>query len=127
MTELTQQKRIDRLAKWAKLDEQGWVCEKDGVWRKRITADKPRRGLPAWLWHEFDPFTDLNHARLLLLECDRRNLFGKLEDRFYTISVHWRLALKSGLLATAEQITEAIEVAAGLAGGSDCASEQADE
>ncbi len=104
MTEPTQQQRIDRLAKWAGLKP---IRLKDAP--KSFYCSKHDRYYLNW-----NPFTSLDDARLLLLECDRRNLFGKLEDRFYTISVHWRPALKSGLLATAEQQTEAVWAAAEL-------------
>ena len=103
MTEPTQQQRIDRLA----IEFMGWHRKARRSWWLNASNEP----CAYWGWN---PFASLDDARRLLEECDRRNLFGKLEDRFYTISVHWRLALKSGLMTTAEQQTEAVWVAAGL-------------
>ncbi len=104
----TQQQRIGRLA-IEFMGWESWMRPGDQVrrWWKLSDGTLIRK-------RDWNPFTSLDDAQLLLFECDRRNLFGKLEDRFYTISVHWRAALKSGLLATADEITEAVWTVAGL-------------
>ena len=71
MSELTKQQRIDRLAEWAKLDEEGWNRYETGIWWEWITVGFTDEGRAVQI---FDPFNDLNHAYLLLLECERRGV-----------------------------------------------------
>lgn len=106
MTEPTEQQRNDELAFWAF----GWKRHRN--WYYDRDGNQVRRALSGTnIWR---PFTSHDDAHMLLVECERRNLFGKVEDQFYTVSVHWRNALARGLLAEPDEITEAVEAVAGL-------------
>lgn len=70
----------------------------------------------------FEPFSDLNHARLLLEECERRGIWFRVTGKLWaaTNEHQGRGIIGRGLLATAEQITLAVwAVVQGLEQGKD--------
>ncbi len=113
MTEPTQQERIDKLAEWM-----GWHRKyPGGPWWKGGVC------IADWSWN---PFVDLKHAHLLLLECDRRGLMSAVASEWerqcpYQIAVetftpeeHYIFGIERGFNATPEQKTEAVWAVAKL-------------
>lgn len=108
----TLQQRTDRLAEWAKL---------------KVNRTRYLDPSLTWIWKDdkwqvFDPFTDLNHARLLLEKCARdglqeqyvAQLHRKIRLPIATTEVKYHWEVEWDLVsATAEQQTEAVEAVAG--------------
>ncbi len=92
MTKPTQQQRTDALAEWAGLKIGTTPCCKHHLYRRK----------PGDAWRPWEPFTDLNDARLLLLECDRLGLLGEV-----IVTISW-IDPVDLLLLKPDVITEAV-------------------
>ncbi len=91
---LTQQQRIDRLAEWM-----GWGRGRASMWW--------HQGSHCCIAHRnWNPFTFLDDARLLLEKCKRDGLLAVVGMEVY------KMGITSWLMSTAKQQTEAVELVA---------------
>ncbi len=111
MTKPTQQQRIDRLAEWMLAGgAPGWTRNKGGM---VVTPD-------GWCAVAYwNPFASHDDAHLLLLECERQQVFHLLlrawkQQHPYRMSTDFMVGVQRGLETSAAEITEAVWTASGL-------------